>query len=641
MTISLLFLPVLFPTQFYGSLDFSPSNVDHWSHEVYGCGFSEEVPLRLSASSSMKKEHDSGACGGNSGAARSAMPLNSSLLMAEEDAPSQGKEGEEEIRMDCGGEQSKVCGIEEEASSQEEEGEEEIRMDCGGEQSKVCGIDEEKEGLIDVETPRKISVGCGQRQNEACKTDSETPAINHSIVITALSIIRSSSAAAEPPASVASQPTATNTETRKTASTVKVARPMCTLVTAVTRTTVESHRVVHTPMLVIHRVEESTHELPPPHKPAASGGVGGGGGGGSAAQLLESQNSDFLDLSEILPTVIASSSFASEVSAMIDVMGVIPFKTLPSDFETECMPKISQIVPLDCGNLFALTCTSLKLDNQPCSALLLYRITTEGRVEACPLARDIMYASEMWICPVAYSSCFDVDDDCSSVDDVDGSGKGEGGREPRVEKVLLAGLSQCGEVRLYDCAGGSLKELSRVLCESEPGMHQCDFTHCVYCPTTSSLFVSTSRGQVMSVRVSEKMAEESRRRRRRSEGMDTSDGSDCAIDWSLNEEDLGHLLSLVRTSPRGLSFTCSCPMDWKVISLEQVNRRSPMHVNPPPEQKQGPAATSWPSTSPSITNEKRWNYDNSVILQYEPPLEPALPKRLVCISTQCVVSLLS
>ena len=493
-----------------------------------------------------------------------------------------------------------------------------------------------EEAQVDVvedggsETPSK-----GERMDPKvgeyrCTLDSEIPTSKYDFHITSVSVFKMQPSTTKL-STASSQPT-------KATATGRVSRTI--LVTAVTKTVVEPHCRTHLPLLVLHHLGEPHPQLIAPHKAATAAG---GDPLLQAQQLYMSHFQDvgLLDINEVLPTT-AAPAFAPESSSMLNVrvgvnmVGVVPLKEMACNMESGLMPAISQIVPLDCGNMLAVTCRTYpckildKLDYQPHTNLLLYQVTSEGKIDAKPLSTETICSSDLWICPVSHTSCTSFDDGGDSDDDGDGSGKSGGGNEPQKERILLASLSNSGGVRLYDCAGGVLEELGCAQCaspvEGEERTHE-DFNHCVFCPTTCHLFVCTSSGKVLSLRVRGKMAEEHGRRRKRGEGMDTSDGSDSAIDWSLDEEDLDHLLSLVQTAPQGVPFVCSCPVDWMEISLEQVNRKSPLHVNPPPEQEvKGPATSSAcfpPSSSPS-SNKRRKNYDNSVILQYEPPLEPTL-----------------
>lgn len=519
----------------------------------------------------------------------------------------------------------------------------------------ACDGKYEDAALADVSSPKeeeaKESVagdGCVTpegRTERGCEGEegyeyinSEVPASEHSFHITSLSVFKTSPVVKLSTANTTlpTKTTAAATSATATAATDAESRAKATdqvscsmVVTGLTKTIVEScrRRRTHMPMLIIHVLEETRQQPTLPHKATATGG--------DSTPTVQQQIymahmqavGGSLDLSDILPNIVNPLEFAPESSVMLNLVGVVPLREMSCHVESGYMPEISQIVPLDRGNLLAVTCRTLdKSDNHPCTSLLLYRLTSEQKIEANPVSTMTIRSSELWICPVADSNFANADDDTDGGDD-DGSSKSESGNDLQKERVLLASLSSCGDVMLYDCIGGVLEELGHTQCmspgEGEERTHGEDFTHCAYCPTTCQLFVSTRSGKVLSLRVQAKTVDEGARGRS-GEGMDTSDGSDSAIDWSLDEEDLDNLLSLVRTAPRGVPFTCSCPVDWKTISLEQVNRKSPLHVNPPPEQKQGPV-----TSSTAAHNEIRWNYDNSVILQYEPPLEPVLPNRSV------------
>lgn len=325
---------------------------------------------------------------------------------------------------------------------------------------------------------------------------------------------------------------------------------------------------------------------------------------------------------------------------------MVPLEGMACSTESGCVPKISQIVPLDGGNLLAVTCQTLNVStNKPCNFLILYQITCAGqRLEVQQVCAETFHTPRLSICAVESSvpSCT-VGCSHDSMDDMISAEK-EGYAAER-KPVLLACLASSGEVRLLDCLVTGFKDVSTAQCgsgliepceaEGEGDVEEKEeFTQCVFCGSTSQLVVTARSGRVLSLRVTgrehgggggKKTGEQDNDEEE--EVMDTFDGSDCAIDWSLDEEDLDHLLSLVQTSSRGVPITCTCPVDWSRISLEQVDRKSPLHVNLPPEQGEGlSAALTLPRGK---TNLGRRNSDNSVILQYEAPPVAVLPCRWV------------
>ena len=547
--------------------------------------------------------------------------------------------------------------------------------DCADKAEEANGeedVDSRNRGMDDLGPGQEGVDGSTEVEEVKRKLDSEVPVSKHQVRITSLCLLKqSTSVRVKPPAGAANlQPTKTAAYATTAASTGAVSdmearkaaqTPCSILLTGVTKTVVQSSRRVHVPLLIIHHCLEDTHQRSH-HKPGVGGASGGGGGGGDGSltpvtsqsmsmSILQSMGS----LENDIPNVVTSSMFARESSVMLDVAGVFPLKDMTCSEGSGCIPQISQILPLDDGNLLAVSCQTWdSANNRPCSFLVLYQITSGPKVEVKVVGTDSFRASRLRICAVdpLGSSC-GIGSSHDSIDDMVSAGNEDGTPERRT--MLLACLASSGEVRLHDCSVAGLKQVGSAHCSPSTeergkdgdGAVEEEFTHCLFCPTTSQLVVTTRSGKLLTLRVSSKKDGEGMRANEEDkEVMGTYDGSsDSAIDWSLDEEDLDQLLNLVRTSSRGVPITCTCPVDWSKTSVEQVNRKSPLHVNPPPEQTDTPSAV--PTCTSNCGPQGMKNSDNSVILQYQAPLLATVPSRsvafyffikfILCMHNYCLV----
>ena len=254
------------------------------------------------------------------------------------------------------------------------------------------------------------------------------------------------------------------------------------------------------------------------------------------------------------------------------------------------MPEICQIVPLAEGTLFAVTCHTLDRLNRISTALMLFRGSQDAKLMAKPVSTIFIPSSpEVCICPVS-------------------SGK--------PCNPLLASVSAEGRVVLYDCSWDKgLKTLCGFQCRGGEGRGGA--SSCVYCPTTGQLMVAWRNGNVSAIRF---------RDQNQTDAACTDSAKEAAsdpLDRSLDSGDFDRLLDLVSVSSLGVAFTCSSHVHWKEISLLQLNRKSPVHVNVSPKRvgHLGPGDGGGRG--------RKENLDNSRILQYNPPLETPGPNRLV------------
>lgn len=482
--------------------------------------------------------------------------------------------------------------------------------------------------------------GNTNREDEEVKSkvNADVPASKLQVRITSLSLVRPTPIGSTPSVTHAAEvrPTKTTGSATVNATTSSAADmaarnaaqfPYSVLLTGLTKTRERSFIKEHLPLLIIHRcLEDPHHKLNTKSATGESVDAEGMEAQGLSSSVLQALGS----LENDIPNAVSMSMFARENSIVLDIAGIIPMDDMTCSVESGCVPKIRQIVPLDDGNLLAVTCqTADQGTNEPCCHLILYQIQAAANqhVTLRRVGGEVVPSSHLWICAVessgphvAEKSSHDSMEDILSADN-------EPSEFDRRRSILLACLDGSGGILLLDCSSTGLSHVGRGCCdprsdsqnEEEVGEESSigEFTQCVFNPATKQLFVASRRGRLLSVKINNLAEEEGGGRRISESGAitDTFDGSDSTIDWSMDDEDLGHLLNLVRTSSRGLPITCSSPVDWSRISLEQVTRKSPLHVNPPPQPPSAGVSLSEPPT-PSNGGSS----DNSVILQYESPL---------------------
>ena len=177
-----------------------------------------------------------------------------------------------------------------------------------------------------------------------------------------------------------------------------------------------------------------------------------------------------------------------------------------------------------------------------------------------------------------------------------------------------------GAVIIYDCSTGKLVRLCEFQCLPEESADE--VTSCTYCPTTAQLLVSLKGGTVLALKIRD-------RELARGAGDDKTSAGET-LDRVLTPKDFDDILDLVGVSPVGVPFSCSSHIHWKEISLLQLNRRSPLHMNMAPE------VGGEGRRRPPNARRQRSNMDNSKILQYEPPVEqPASGKYVRAMMVWC------
>jgi len=485
--------------------------------------------------------------------------------------------------------------------------------------------------------PKSAGTGSENGNEVKSKLDSDVPMSKQQVRITCLSLLKlggQQTGVPQPSATAeASGPTKTSacpSSAADASTTVDMSSrqaPHSTsptfLLTALTKTVGRSCRR-HVPVLVLHRcLEESQQNL---LKKSASA-AGGEGGGEGVATPIGSQSVSMAvfqalgSLESDIPNAVNSSMFAGEKkSVMLNVVAVVPFEDLACSEESGCVPQISQLMPLDGGSLLAVTCRTLdQSTKQPFCSLILYQISKEEKVELKLVGVEAFQASSVCVVAVELTdtSCGGVFTTHDSIDDMLAEDSDK--LAPERNSTLLACLTSSGEFHLLDVSPTGFKQVGSAHCSkmlNNPGLAEGEdecweekFVECVFCPGSNHVVVGTSGGRLLSLRLGHKNL---------GQRLEDLGGSDSSISWSLDEEDMGHMLDLVRTSSKGMPISCTCPVDWSKVSLEKVSRKSPMHVNPPPEAADGQGSV--PGTVDIDSPHWQSNSDNSVILQYEAPL---------------------
>ena len=394
------------------------------------------------------------------------------------------------------------------------------------------------------------------KQKPSATLDCETPTSKHDLHITSLSVFK---------------------QVLGTPATPDSAETSCSmLITGVTMRDTQNRHLF--PMLVVHQVKVKKHSLAKT-KPLNMGG-------GAFVQ-----NADFLEMNEPIPSNLSMpipTQAQENAVVTFDVVSIMPFMEYACDLDSGLVPEVSQIIPLDNGRLLAVACTASNDNSNPENTFLhLYKIGPGMKgIISEPSAGTLFHSPRVHFSPI-------INDN-------------ETGR------ILLASLSSCGELVICDCAGGELFKLSTYQCKGVGDDDQ--FTSCVYCPTTSHLFVSSKSGKLLKLKWIDKedIAES------KEDVEESSDASSYVIDRILHLEDFDNLLNLMRCSHLSVPFRCMTPAHWKEISLLELNRQSPLHINTPPEQLHH---CHWKGPG------KKKNVDNSRILQYEPPVTPSFLKR--------------
>jgi hypothetical protein len=227
--------------------------------------------------------------------------------------------------------------------------------------------------------------------------------------------------------------------------------------------------------------------------------------------------------------------------------------------------------------LVAITCSTLDKEGEECVLLKLYRVASTVLEE---LSTVSVASSDCYICPC-----------------------GGGGK---ANNPLLASVDGRGEVTLYSC---TVEHGLSKLCSCSASVMDARedvATGCTYCPTTLQLLVAFRSGAVSSVNFTST--------------QDQVDGAEPitpmpsgVVDRTLTPEDFDHMLELVDVSPVGVPFSCSSLSHWREISLLQLNRRTPLHMNMPPTHA---------GVDSSVGDGR-----NGRMLQYIPPLETVAPSR--------------
>ncbi len=350
--------------------------------------------------------------------------------------------------------------------------------------------------------------------------------------------------------------------------------PCCIVITGFTATNLFSHH--HVPMLLMHHVRtkhRSSSKSKPGVLPDGVMSIPAPGGG------------DFyVDLTDPVPNPIhlSSSMVESDSVATVDAIGAVELEEYACNVGSKGWPQIRQIVPLADGQLLAVTCSSTGSDDSTRTALLLFQVGPDLKINKELFFHTSVISPNFHICPLKKSS----------------------------EQVLLAGASSFGEVIVFDCSLGKLDRLCEFRCFPPDAMEE--ITSCTYCPPTTQLLVSLKSGKVLGLKTAEREAPRTERGTR---------SESSQVDHDLDSKDFGSILDMVGVSPTGVPFTCSSHVHWKEISLLQLNRRSPLHMNVAPEVAEG-------RRGPRSLRRQRANVDNSKILQYEPPLEQPVSGRL-------------
>lgn len=332
------------------------------------------------------------------------------------------------------------------------------------------------------------------------------------------------------------------------------------------------------PMLMVHHIKKKSRSASKSKAPPM-----GSVFNQSAANVMMADL-----LSDPLPNpspIMLSAVAATEGFVTLDVIGGIPLVDYACGMESGCMPEVAQIVPLAGGSLLAVTCATMDNFNSNVVFLLLFEVKQESNIVVGPLSSVPVRSSQCRICPVD---------------------------EKNSERVLLACVSDSGQVMLYSCSSKGLEKLSHST-EHFSVDEGDEVTSCTYSPTTTELWVSLRSGRVLSV------AFRDREQLRAEHGPDVHQ---TPIGHTLDSDDLENLLNLVTVSPVGMPFTCSSHIRWKEISLLQLNRRSPLHMNVAPEQRmQDLAGHAGPGGSGGSGGGGKRDVNNIKILQYEPLMD--------------------
>lgn len=300
---------------------------------------------------------------------------------------------------------------------------------------------------------------------------------------------------------------------------------------------------------------------------------------------------NLLDFADTLSNPIPLSTSTIEDPVTVDFVTAVPLEECMC---VTCMPEVQQVIPLAGGTLLAVTCSTTDERNKKRVVLMLYQVSMSAELLLEPLSAISVLSTNCYINPV--SNCG------GPADDVDGV-KGD--------IPLLASVNSEGEVVLYSC---SVEEGLNKLCSCSAQLAggKADVaTGCTYCPTTLQLLVAFRGGTVASVKFC------------KTGFLDQIDAGASAnipmppefVEHDLSSEDFDHILDIVGVSPVGVPFSCSSQACWKEISLLQLNRRSPLHMNMPPTHAE---------VDSSVSDGR-----NGRILQYLPPLETLAPSRLV------------
>ncbi len=474
-------------------------------------------------------------------------------------------------------------------------------------------------------TPASCDLSTAERKPESSPDASDPPVSKITLRITTISMFTQSHTTKETPKSTS--PDAS----------------ILVLVTAVTLLDPVTQRLL--PILVTHHVKTRKPSSSIKSKIVPMMGSG-----------VFTQGPDYIDINDPLPNPVSLSTITRENLSTTNFVNVLPLRDhITCGCGTGCCgAEVSQMVSLNDGRFLALTCNTLCEDSSV--NLFLFMVNLDGEVMPDPLSSIRMKCKDLWITPVK--------------DVTSGSGK-----------TMLAGVSSLGKVLVYRCADGVLDQLCSIQCDLEV---EDEFTSCTFSSSTGHLFISSRTGKVVSVLLKEKIESEGdpssvSQSRAVLGGSDheaaalqlgynkgsevvSSSVEDAELDSEnltdgvdsgtvpteiLNSEDLGDkavpdtlidspnldgtvallslkdlddILNLVHLSSLGVPFSCSSPVHWKKITLLQLNRQSPLHINQPPEHVRSPYYQG---------HGGRGNKDNSTILQFEPPMEPPTPNRSV------------
>ena len=432
---------------------------------------------------------------------------------------------------------------------------------CQVSDGEVLPSSENSTEFMQTDTPPATHVPGGKvKHKPANGLDSEIPTSKHNFYISALSV-------------AAQNPDITAVEGNTTVTSTPPPDSSCSLlVTGVT--TLDPKTQTYSPSLIVHHIKTGKHSTTKTKISSLT------------PSTVMYQSPDFLDMADPLPNPVPLSTVTCENLVTVDFVNVILLKDCVCSLKCQSMPpEITQVIPLDRGKLFAVACSVSNKSNQQCVCLMLYKVVSGVQIKRKASSSLLIESSDLHICPV--------------LDAKDMSGR-----------VLLASLSGQGEVVIYDCTGGFLEKICVFQCDPVEGNDM--YTSCSYCSATGHLFVSLRSGKVFSLRLSNSKEDIVAMH-------DTQVGEKSnVISRMLALKDLDDILNLVQTSTQSVPFSCLCPVYWKEISLLQLNRRSPLHINVPSQQTPGL------HTKP---HGKIKNVDNSRIYQYEPPLESLFPNR--------------